>query len=54
MKGKCDVCALVDGDRSEKDVAYCGRCDAHMCERCRKSTARRAAAMIKRGLGFKA
>ena len=31
MKGVCDVCRLVDGDYSEKEVQWCSFCNAYIC-----------------------
>jgi hypothetical protein len=44
----CDVCVLLDADRTPKKTLYCKRCDAHMCESCFYNTRRRAAAMVAR------
>lgn len=49
--GTCDVCSLVDGDESPKDVGYCGMCKAWLCEHCRTSLGRRAIAALKKGVG---
>lgn len=50
MIAKCDVCDLVDGDYSEKNVTYCPRCDANLCQRCFWNPIRRARAALIRGL----
>jgi hypothetical protein len=50
----CDVCALVDGDRTPKPVTYCDRCKANLCAVCHRSVVRRARAMMLRGMGRKA
>jgi len=42
----CDVCLILDGNRSPKEVQYCKLCDKWMCEPCRKSPFRRALAMF--------
>jgi hypothetical protein len=44
----CDVCYLLDGDMTPKEVMYCKMCDAFMCEPCRKNKWRRAGASIAR------
>jgi len=44
----CSVCRLVDGDTTPKPVSYCGRCQAHLCERCFHSATRRTRAAILR------
>jgi hypothetical protein len=44
----CDVCFLLDGDLTPKEVMYCKLCDAFMCEPCRKNQWRRAGAAIAR------
>lgn len=50
-QGVCDVCRLLDGDRSIKAVRYCGGCDANLCAACARNPIRRARAALKRGLG---
>jgi hypothetical protein len=45
---KCDVCEILDGDSSVKETAYCGICDAHICNKCRPDFGRRALAMALR------
>lgn len=40
----CDVCLILDGNTSPKEVKYCKLCDKFMCEPCRKNPARRMAA----------
>jgi hypothetical protein len=49
----CDVCALVDGDTSHKEVICCGVCSAHLCRGCSQRTTknvlRRAQAWLLRG-----
>jgi hypothetical protein len=42
----CDVCMLLDGDMSPKEVLYCKLCNAFMCEPCRRNNWRRAGASI--------
>lgn len=42
----CDVCFLLHGDLSPKQVTYCKLCDKFMCETCKRSPWRRAAAAI--------
>jgi len=44
----CDVCFLLDGDLTPKEVLYCKLCDAFMCEPCRKNKWRRVGATIAR------
>jgi hypothetical protein len=44
----CDVCFLLDGNLTPKQVLYCKLCDAFMCEPCRKSPGRRLGAKIAR------
>jgi hypothetical protein len=46
MQHQCDVCAILDGDTSIKEVNYCRLCDKHMCARCQNSPWRRAHAMF--------
>ncbi len=45
MVGECDVCVLVDGDHSLKEVGYCSICDAHICQACQPNLVKRANAM---------
>jgi hypothetical protein len=42
----CDVCFLLDGDKSPKEVMYCKLCDKFMCAACRPNMRRRSAAVI--------
>jgi hypothetical protein len=44
----CDVCMLLDGDTTPKEVMYCKFCDAFMCEACRRNNWRRTGATIAR------
>jgi hypothetical protein len=44
----CDVCVLLDGDKTPKPVQYCRLCDAFMCDPCRKNKWRRAGAAVAR------
>jgi hypothetical protein len=46
--GVCEVCYLLDGDTTVKQVEYCSLCDAWMCEQCRNNYLRRMKAMIVR------
>lgn len=54
FRGVCDVCSLVDGDATEKDVICCGMCSAHLCraDAARTPTVlgRRARAWVTRGM----
>jgi hypothetical protein len=45
---RCDVCWLVDEDATPKRTAYCGLCDAWICETCAPNLPRRGLAMIRR------
>ena len=49
MTAPCDVCRILDGDETPKEVTYCHLCDAHLCKRDRKSFIRRALAFTKKG-----
>lgn len=44
----CDVCYLLDGNTSPKEVKYCALCDAFMCDTCRVSLFRRSLAAFSR------
>lgn len=47
--GVCDVCLLVDGDRrADKPISWCERCQAWICDACRRDWIRRGEAWIKR------
>ncbi len=46
----CRVCELVDGDYTEKEVAFCKICVAYICERCWNSKSRRMKAATKSGI----
>lgn len=50
MRGVCDVCEIVDGNKLPKEVGYCPMCKAQMCAECRRSPGRRAKAWVLRGL----
>lgn len=43
----CDVCAEVDGDKTNKRVYYCQFCQAWICKRCRRDYGDRTIAAIK-------
>jgi hypothetical protein len=47
MMGWCTCCARLEGDYTEKPVAYCSLCDAWLCERCRGDWLRRARAALR-------
>jgi hypothetical protein len=49
----CDVCRLALGDdRPKQGVSFCPRCDAWVCESCRRRYDLRAIAALKRrGIG---
>lgn len=42
--GVCDVCDILDQDKSEKRVYYCSFCRAWICETCMLDPIRRARA----------
>lgn len=46
MLDVCECCRRLDGDESLKQVAYCGLCDANLCDTCRASWTRRARAAL--------
>jgi hypothetical protein len=41
MIGVCDVCEIIDRDRSMKEVVECKVCNALLCDPCSKSPKRR-------------
>lgn len=51
----CDVCRLIDYNTTIKRCAYCGLCDAWICESDSGNWVRRTKAAIKRKLepGYK-
>lgn len=49
MTGVCDVCMLVDGDKSPKEVKCCPLCSANLCATCSRAPMRRAKAWLLRG-----
>jgi hypothetical protein len=49
MLAVCEVCRLVDGDRSVKECSWCQTCRAWICTRDLSQWGRRALAMIRRG-----
>ena len=50
--GVCDVCRIVDGDLSPKEVQYCDFCKAWICKRCESNIPKRAlAAAMQKILG---
>lgn len=48
MTAPCDVCKILDGDDTPKEVTYCHLCNAHLCAKDRKSIVRRLMAMTRR------
>ena len=44
-KGICHVHFLVYGDKEDRNIAYCGMCDAWICDECSPKTILRAEAM---------
>jgi len=49
-KGVCDVCRLVDGDTSIKEVYYCPICKKWICLKCADKWDRRTMAAVLNGM----
>lgn len=49
--GPCDVCSILEGDRSAKAVTWCETCQAWLCARCERNWARRSLAAAIRVAG---
>ena len=47
MNAICDVCQILDHDKSLKEVHYCHTCDAYICKDCENNWLRRGIAAIK-------
>lgn len=50
MRAICDVCLLVDNDKTIKEVTYCKECNAYICTECYPNWFRRGMAAIKQKL----
>lgn len=46
--GVCDVHALVNNDRANREVHYCSTCSAWICDKCEGDYPKRALAMAKK------
>lgn len=47
MQGQCEVCKLVDGDESFKEVFECARCGkVNICRKCENNWLKRGAAFV--------
>lgn len=49
----CDVCRLLDQDNRQKLSMYCKFCDSWMCQADFGNWGRRAAAALKKKMGFR-
>lgn len=47
-QGVCEVCRLVGGDKTIKDVSYCEFCQVNICEKCNIRYDKRLFAAIKK------
>jgi len=52
--GTCEVCRLVDGITDQRQVVWCGLCNALICVKCKKNYPKRAiAAMLSKVESYK-
>lgn len=49
-KGVCDVCKLVNGDTSIKEVSFCNVCKKWICKKCSNRWDRRTIAAFLNGM----
>ena len=50
MKAICDVCRILDKDKTIKEVYFCSECNAYICAKCEPNYFRRGMAAIKQKL----